>query len=458
MVDQLVAENNDLKKQSKNKNLILVINMEIDIEVLKESNEELLSRFELERQKLYIPNNKFSEKQFFINLKIIEDNHKKRSNEIEEKYETIFKSLNREYRGNISNLRKICFENKNSFLNNKVNLENEEILFLSQVEEQIVIFINKFQLLYEETKNKEKYIIDFDQKFENINEENKFLKRKISEEKLSLSSSMKQSDDFTHSNIDNKLSSAEINVNSKNSNGKLGSTLQKHIENSLENNEKIIKERDDLKDRILALSRSFYEIKETLTFNINQREELELLIANKEKEFKKLSINDDNIQKEIKSLKLEKEINLKVCDDLNLKLQEFVKKNINLELRLKISNETVSSLTNDIRTNEDENERKRNLMKEEFNEVKKRINENKINFDNEKIEFENKLKLKETGMVKFNEEKNIIENKFRDILTEKKALIDESKDYIKDLNIKLKVITSELENEKSKIITLKKSL
>ena len=49
-------------------------------------------------------------------------------------------------------------------------MEKEEIIFLPQIEEEIITFINKIQLIYEDIKNKEKFINDFEQKFELINE------------------------------------------------------------------------------------------------------------------------------------------------------------------------------------------------------------------------------------------------------------------------------------------------
>jgi len=104
---------------------------------LKENIDELQYRItELEKNKFtnnFGVTNKLIEKDFMTNVKNIEENHQKRNKEIDEKYEMIFRSLNREYRGNISNFRKVSRDNKNKYSNNKAFYDKEEIILLSQI-------------------------------------------------------------------------------------------------------------------------------------------------------------------------------------------------------------------------------------------------------------------------------------------------------------------------------------
>ena len=62
---------------------------------MKEANEEIQNRYcDLERSKLsdyFSVSNKFIEKELFTNIKNIKENHLKRSKEIDENYEIIFK-------------------------------------------------------------------------------------------------------------------------------------------------------------------------------------------------------------------------------------------------------------------------------------------------------------------------------------------------------------------------------
>ncbi len=427
--------------------LILVVDKEIDIECLRENIEDLQNRCnELEKNKFpnnFSVSNKFIEKDFMTNVKNIEENHVKRNKEIDEKYEMIFKSLNREYRGNISNFRKVSLENKNKFSNNKALYEKEEIILLSQVEEIILTFVNKFQLIYEELKDKEKFTIDLEEKFELINEENKFLKRKIAEEK-----SMKNSEEFSNSNKENKTKPDE-NMKNFNSSVKLGSTLQKHIEKSLENSDKILKERDDLKDKLNILKRNFEDVKEQLSSCLGEKEELEALMIEKEKAYKSLNVNLENMQKEIKIVTNEKGIISRAFDDLTLRSQELNNKYIGLEVKYKTSNETVHNLKQEIVIISEEFEKTSDQLKEEIIDLKRKINEIINDHDNEKISWEHKIKKMDIEISNFEKEIKSIEKKNRDIFIEKEKMLSEKEKTNENLTTNLRILNEELEEEKS---------
>jgi hypothetical protein len=336
LLDQLVLENTDLKRQ--------IINMEIDYECLKESFDENIEKLkEMEKNKLnagetFQNTNSLVDKQFFNNLKNIEEDHNKKQKEINDKYDNLFKGLNREHRANISSIKKLCFENKNKFVNNKI--EEEELLSIPQVEELVVQFENKVKLVYEEMKNKEKYISAIEQKYEMINEENKFLRRKVTEEKTIL---LKQIEDVqrerdNHHNQLVKQFEEEIASKKKN--------LQKQIEQSLETNEKLVltltKERDDLREKVDGLKKNINDVRSELTLSIQEREELDALVIGRDLTIKGLNEKIETFQKDVNSLILEKVNLTKENQELNSKLQDLVGKNLNLELNNKRLNENIT--------------------------------------------------------------------------------------------------------------------
>ena len=345
----------------------------------------------------------------------------------------------------MSNFRQVSYENKNKYSNHKTLIDKEEILLLPQVEEQIITFINKFQLIYEELKSKEKFVNDFEQKFEMINEENKFIKRKIAEEK---SLSVKNSQEFTNS-IKEKKNTEDF----KNSNTsiKLGSTLQKHIEKTIENSDKILKERDEFKEKLSILYKNIEDIKEQLSECMAEREELEILVMNKDKANKNLSINVEIRQKEIKTQSYEKGLLLKSNEELNLKLQDFINKNISLEVKLKASNDQLINIKNDMNHLIEDIEKKENNSKEEIIKLKRKINENSVLHENEKLGFENTLKQKDKDILKNEEEKVLQEKKYKDQICEKENNIKENTINIENQNSKLRILSSELEEEKSNL-------
>ena len=424
-----------------------MVNKEIDIECMKEANEEIQNRYcDLERSKLsdyFSVSNKFIEKELFTNIKNIKENHLKRSKEIDENYEIIFKSLNREYRGHISNFKKLSLENKNKYNNFKSLMEKEEIIFLPQIEEEIITFINKIQLIYEDIKNKEKFINDFEQKFELINEENKFIKRKIAEEK---SMSLKNSQELSNTLKDK---SKIDDFKTSNSNIKLGSTLQKHIEKTIENHDKLLKERDEFKEKFSILTKNFIDIKEQLSECMGEREEIEMILSSKEQAIKNLTLNLEIIQKESKTLLIENGLLSKSYEELNLKNQELTNRNINLEVKLKSSNDSKINFKNEINRIIEENEKKIENFKEENIKIKQKMSENTTLFENEKIKLENIIKQKDVDILNIQENFVSQENKYKEQIDVKEKIYSENVILIENLNYKLRIISSELEEEKS---------
>lgn len=409
--------------------------MEIDYECLKESydeNHEMLKESEKNKQNIsdtFQNANSLIDKQFFNSLKNIEDNHTKKQKEISDKYDGIFKNLNREHRVSITNMRKICFENKNKFVNKKT--DDDEILSLNQVEDLLAQFEDKIKLIYEEMKNKEKYISVIEQKYEMINEENKFLKRKVTEEKTLVLNQIEEIQKERENHHKEIVKKFEEEISEKKND------LQKHIQQSLESNEKLIhsltRERDQLVEKVDGLKKNINDIRNELTLSIQEREELDALLMGKELSQKSINDNISNLQKDIKDLKQEKTNLINTNDETNAKLQDLTAKKINLEITNKILNENLLSVTNDLKKNNDENDKKRLTLVSSYGaeiyELNKKISEYKQSLENEmqrnrKQEFsKEEIKLKEN--------------------------LDRLKTENNDITTRLKILSQERDEEKS---------
>ena len=436
LLDQLVGENTDLKRQSI-KWLNLVINMEIDYECLKESyyeGQEKLKEAEANNNHIgdtFQNTNSLIDKQFFNSLKNIEDNHNKKQKEITDKYDNTFKNLSREHRVSIANIRKICFENKNKLVNNIQ--ADEENLSTTQVEELLFQFENKIKLIYEDMKNKEKYISVIEQKYEMINEENKFLKRKVTEEKTIL---LKQIEDIqrereiNHNEMVKKFED-EIAVKKDN--------LQKQIQTSMESNEKLIlsltKERDELLENVNGLKKNITDIRNELTMSLHEREELDALLMGKEVTQKSFNENIEKLHKEIYAVKQDKAALTKVYDEINVKFQDLNTKKINLELTNKVLNDNLLNINNELKRTIEDNDKKRtalvNSYGAEIYELNKKNQEYKQNLENEM----RKSKKDENS----NEEMKLRET------------IEKLKMENNDVKVKIKIISQEKDEEKSKL-------
>ena len=142
---------------------------------------------------------------------------------------------------------------------------------------------------------------------------------------------------------------------------------------------------------------------------------------------------------------------LKSNEELNLKLQDFINKNISLEVKLKASNDQLINIKNDMNHLIEDIEKKENNSKEEIIKLKRKINENSVLHENEKLGFENTLKQKDKDILKNEEEKVLQEKKYKDQICEKENNIKENTINIENQNSKLRILSSELEEEKSNL-------
>ena len=391
---------------------------------MKESYDESVEKlkkaqkYEQINSETFQNSNSLIDKQFFNNLKNIEDNHNKKQKEFADKYDILFKNLNKEHRVNLSNLKKICSDNQN-----KLNFEDFELITLNQVEDILFQLENKMKNVYEDMKNKENYSIVIEHKYDMINEENKFLKRKVAEEKNIL---LKKIDEIQRErdNNHNELVKKFEDEIASNKNG-----LNSHIQQNLETNQKLIlsltKERDELLQITDVQKKNINEFRNELTLSIQDREELDVLLMGKEITLKELNQKLDAFQIESEILNQEKSMLTISIGEINTKLQESIAKNLNIEFTNKILNDNLISLTNELKKINQEHEKQiKSLMinnDAEINEFNKKINEYKQN-------LENYSKLKET--------------------------IDRIKIENNDFTSKIKIITQERDEEKSKFFVI----
>lgn len=435
LVDQLVFENNELKKQS-NKRIKLVINLEIDNECLKENIDEITNKFkELEKNTTnpndtFVNSNTVIDKNFYYNLKIIDESYNQKQKEILDKYDNLYKALTREHKNIVSNMKRTCSENKNKIVNNKI--DDEELLTLSQFEQHVTTFENKLKIIYEDMKNKENYIITVDQKYEKINEENKFLRRKVAEEKAFLLNKIEQIQNERDSHFANLLTKFEDEVKQKKF------SMQDHIHKTFESNEKIIlnltKERDDSVQKCLEYEKIINNMRKELGDNIKERDKLDKMLNYTEENIQKIHLEAEIFNKKINDISIERDSYKKSNEDNLIKIQELVSKNIVLDMNCKNLTETLKKINLD---KEYADEKLSSDFSIKIEELKKKLYE--FQGLNSNLEF--MIKQKETIIQRLEDE--------RINLVEKNKGIESLKLEINELNTKILILTQEKEDEKS---------
>jgi chromosome segregation ATPase len=320
-VEGIVKENRVLKKQ--------IISLEIDLEYYKEvvKNNDLNNNSDCDN-KAFAPdsNNNPLDRQFYENLRIIKETNENKQIEILDKYDRILKGLIKETRSQVSSLRRNCLDNKNRVLNGD---EGDGVIPLSQVEEQFSVFENRIRLLYEELRNKEKYILVVEQKYEMINEEARFLKRKIFEEKqflLKQIENVRNEKDLEHENL---LKQVKQEIIEK----KEG--LQIQIDNSLHKNNEfvnlLVNEKNRLKIEIEKQKETIEKLQREKDGLKSELKGVEKMKDNINKESKQLGERRQEKENEFKSLNYEIDMLKKANNDLTEKLNDFIEKNLKLE-------------------------------------------------------------------------------------------------------------------------------
>jgi hypothetical protein len=271
-------------------------------------------------------NSPILDKQFYDNLRVIKELNDQKQRETIEKYDRLIRNLAKENRNQISTFKKISIDNKNRILNGE---EEEEVLSLNQVEEQFVMFENRIKLLYEELRNKEKYILVVEQKYEMTSEENRCLKKKLVEEKdyfLYQVDRIKEEKDQEHRYLIGQIRN-EISEKKDNLQIKIDTSLIKSQEfislltAEKERLAKMIEDKDKIISEMLSQHKKYEGEKEQLQGEFNKAK----------KEIRDFSEVRNSSERNIKQLAVDKEVLNKTIEDMNLKLNDILIKNVKLE-------------------------------------------------------------------------------------------------------------------------------
>ena len=309
-VDSLIKENYELKK--------VIVSLEIDIEKYKDK----ASYNEMTRD---------DDKDFFSNIKIIKESFEKKQKDLFEKYERNSKKFQKEHKHIISSIRKSAYENKMKIINNEEGqLDQDSFIPIRLMEEQLGVYDNKARMLYEDLKNKENYALVIEQKYEMLNEENKFLKLKIQEEKGSI---LKQIQEYQ---VENQASHEEFLMKLNFEINEKKKLLEKSIKDSTvkcqENISCLHREKESMKNEIESLNGKCEKMKKELLRSELEKEEILLRLDTNKKEIFNLENAKLKIEREIIEIVSERDTFRKTNNNLTDRLGELQSKVISLEI------------------------------------------------------------------------------------------------------------------------------
>jgi hypothetical protein len=346
-VDALVKENWELKKT--------IVCLEIEIENLKEKLFNQMSE-------------NYDDKLFYSSIKHIKEQTEIKEKEMIDKFEKLNRNLIKENKLNLANIRKIAFENKQKILDDESGsplVEGESYVSIFTVEEQFKLNENRIKLLYEELKNKERYSLVIEQKYEMIVEENKLIKTKLKEEKLNI---LKTIDEIQieHNNSINQLNKKfEEEISMKKNN------LEKEFLASLSTSEdvinELIKEKNRISEELQSANDKIIRLKNELKItkkdydDLNEKFNLKMDVITSFENLK----NKMNIQNS--ELTIQKQILEKSTEDLTIKLNEVLIKLNSTQIENKLLNETLLKESEKF-------ERKYNEIINTFNKEKENLN------------------------------------------------------------------------------------
>lgn len=358
-VDGLVKENWELKKT--------IVCLEIEIENLKEKLFNQIS-------------DNYDDKLFYSSIKHIKEQTEIKEKEMIDKYEKLNRNLLKESKQNLANIRKIAYENKQKILDDESGSplnEGESYISIFTVEEQFKLYENRIKLLYEELKNKERYSMVIEQKYEMIVEENKLIKTKLKEEKLNI---LKTIDEIQ---VEHNKSLNQINKKFEEEISLKKNDLEKEFLASLTKSEEaindLIKEKNRTSEELQSSKDKIIRLKNELKITKKDYDDLNEKFISKMDvitSFENLK-NKMNIQNS--ELTIEKQILEKSTEDMTRKLNEILIKLNSTQIENKLLNETLLS--------ESENFQKKN------NDIINSYNKEKENLN--KLISELKIKLEE---------------------------------------------------------------
>lgn len=464
-----LRENSELQEK--------VTSLEVELALYKEQLEEALehkSAYQLENAFEIKSTNSLVDKQFYTNLKVLKEKNENKQKEVTEKFDKKLKAMAKEHRVQISSLRKMSVDNKNDILNDYLN--DVEYIALSRVEEQFALFEKKIRLSYEELNNRDKYILIVEHKYDMINEENIFVKKKISEEKTNILQQISTIQVEKESQQNSLIQDFSIQLEQHKK------EMKTKIETTINESEKIIRELTSMKEQAVKSYEvslaDVINLKKDLEFNIKEKEKLKVDCDEKEKSIQRLLAGQYGFEKEINQKILEKEMIQKANDDLTSKLNDYLAKMVSLEITNKKLNESLDSKIK-------EHESKYKVIVEKLNaqiidlekelratrhdglEDKERVSQNKRKFDqlNEELEDLRGQKEEAKSLIKMMLTENEDLKKMNDKLNTTNRQMNQN---LNDLEERAKIMKENItaletdrkmnKNELSKIFSLKENI
>lgn len=398
LVDKLVSENDELKKQ--------VLDLEIEKEYYKETlndykkNNEFIFFDEANLKENNFEKSNFNNSQiqanagnpiadrlFFNSIKYINEVFENKKLELNEKYELYLYNFVKEKGEQLDIIRNF---NLTEYLKKFANLTNrqeieENLIPLDLLEEHFLLFENKIKLLYEELKNKENQSLISENKFDLLTEENRALKRKFNEEKKFLLIKIKEiktEHEKIHKQVINKL---EEEIREK----KI--TLEKRVNEALKINEEIalnlLKEKNEISEHLREAEKKYWITMQDLEFSEKERKNLEDFINKAQLEIDLKTDELRALQEENKSLKFDNELYLQTKEDLMGKLNEA---NFKINILDSENKTLVDKLNLKIKENEKLLKDNENTLKNQTERLNKQILEkerktDEVSYDNDKL-------------------------------------------------------------------------
>ena len=263
---------------------------------------------------------------------MLKNNNESNQKDIQDKYNNLTQNLIYENKVAMENFKRINIDNKNRILNSReINEGNNNVNNISFkiIEDQINSYENKIKILFEEMKNKDKYISLIEHKFEMLNEENSYVRNKISEEKkflLMKINEIKKEHENTHLQVIKKMEQ-DLNEKKTNLQFKVDESLKVNeevIKNIVKEKEKFFEENKNLKNKIEYLNSEIEEI-------IELKKKSEDNINKKEEEMKIILENKEIWSEENTTFNIEKNLLIKTNEEMRKKITEFTIKISSLE-------------------------------------------------------------------------------------------------------------------------------
>jgi len=366
-VDSLIKENYELKK--------VIVSLEIDIEKYKD-------------KAFYNEMIKDDNKDFYHNIKIIKESFEKKQKDLTEKYDKNTKNFQKEHKQMISSIKKVAYENKARIINNdESHIDHENTVSLRVMEEQLAVYENKTRLLYEDLKNKENYALVVEQKYEMLNEENKFLKLKIQEEKGSILKQIQEYEAQNQAAYEEMLNKLNIEINEKKK--FLEKSIKDSTTKSQENISYLYREKESLKNEMEVLNQKVEKLKKDLINSEKEKQEISLRFDNFKKDYYNLENAKAKIEKEMIEIATERDTYRKTNSNLTDRYSELQGKISSLEISNRVYYDSSSK---EVEKVELKNKILIDNLNSQISDLEKKLRESNLHLTDKKKRIEELMK------------------------------------------------------------------